>query len=231
MPQAFADLVELLGGTPLTQKTRYDVPHLLPQLVAGHRLWVDATGTAKERFVAVDDVEMLETESTLWLRVRIAREDLTRLGYTQKEVIEKALDSTWRQVKHDESGASVILRYEQIDALPYTGRPSDKLNDLAASARLKLWATVTSVAPYRRYYVYLPPESEQAAVLPQVAAAFAVFYYLGSVARYRPQQFDVILSGRYGSFVEEVLTSQPQQLIYLIASEFAEREVTRPALV
>ncbi len=58
-----------------------------------------------------------------------------------------------------------------------------------------------------------------------------MFYYLGSVTRYRPQQFDVVLDGRYGGFVEEVLTSQPRQLVYLLASEFVGREVTQPALV
>lgn len=231
VPQAFADLVKLLGGRALAGLTRYDVPHLLPQIVAGHRLWVDATENTKERFVAVEGVEMLESGSDLWLRVRIAREDLTRLNYNHKEVVERALGTGWRQVKHDEGGGAVVLRYEQTTPTTFTGRAADKLNDLASTGRPALWATVTSAAPYRRYYVYLAPNSEQPAVLPQVASAYAVFYYLGSVTRYRPQQFDVILGGPYGSFVEEVLTSQPRQLVYLLASEFSGREVTQPALV
>lgn len=230
VPQVFADLVELLGGSPPAALVRYDLPHLLPQLVAGHRLWVDAAGEPKERFVAIKGVEMVESGTEVWLRVRIAKEDLTRLSYTQGEVVSRALGTgVWRQVKHGDAGT--VLRYEQVAPTTFTGRAADKLNDLAATGRTALWTTVTSAAPYRRYYVYLAPASEQAAVLPQVAAAYAVFYYLGSVTRYRPQQFDVILGGQYGSFVEEVLTSQPRQLVYLLASEFAGREVTQAALV
>jgi hypothetical protein len=55
-------------------------------------------------------------------------------------------------------------------------------------------------------------------------------FYLGSVTRYRPQQFDTLVEGRFGGPVQEVLASQPGQFLYLIASEFAQREVTHPAI-
>jgi hypothetical protein len=55
--------------------------------------------------------------------------------------------------------------------------------------------------------------------------------YLGSIVRYRPHHFDRILASQYGPFIEAFLNDQPTQFIYLMASEFAEKEVTRAAIV
>lgn len=85
--------------------------------------------------------------------------------------------------------------------------------------------------PYRRYYVYLAPQNEAAQVLPQILAIYAITYYLGSITRYRPQHFQTLLAGSYGPRIEEFITVQPLQFVYLVASEFAEKEITKPALV
>jgi hypothetical protein len=72
---------------------------------------------------------------------------------------------------------------------------------------------------------------ERAAVLPQLLSVYALMYYLGSITRYRPQHFDAILTSSYGSQIEEFIAGQPTQFIYLMASEFALREVTQPSIV
>jgi hypothetical protein len=43
--------------------------------------------------------------------------------------------------------------------------------------------------------------------------------------------YDEILGGPYGPFVNEFMASQPDQLLYLVASEICEREVEKPALI
>jgi hypothetical protein len=43
--------------------------------------------------------------------------------------------------------------------------------------------------------------------------------------------FDRILGDLYGPFVEAFLNDQPAQFTYLMASEFAEKEVTKAAIV
>jgi hypothetical protein len=58
-----------------------------------------------------------------------------------------------------------------------------------------------------------------------------LFFYFGSVTRYRPHVYEEILSGPYGPFVNEFMASQPDQLLYLLASEICEREVAKPALI
>jgi hypothetical protein len=56
-------------------------------------------------------------------------------------------------------------------------------------------------------------------------------YYFGSVVRYRPHLFDEILRGPYGAFAAEFISSQPEQMLYLLASELCKREIARPAIV
>jgi len=58
-----------------------------------------------------------------------------------------------------------------------------------------------------------------------------LFFYFDSVTRYRPHVYDEILSGIYGPFINEFVASQPDQLLYLLASEICEREVAKPALI
>jgi hypothetical protein len=88
----------------------------------------------------------------------------------------------------------------------------------------------TEINPYRRYYVYLAPPAEHGDVLPQILSTYTVMYYLGSIVRYRPQHFDSITGGKYGPRVEEFINGISAQFIYLMASEFVLRQVTRPAL-
>lgn len=100
-----------------------------------------------------------------------------------------------------------------------------------AGVRHHLWRTVLSTPPYRKYYLYPAPTPEQAQVLPQILSICGITFYLGSIVRYRPHHFDKILEGMYGPFIEAFLNDQPRQFIYLMASEFAEKEVTRAAIV
>ena len=53
-------------------------------------------------------------------------------------------------------------------------------------------------------------------------------FFLGSVTRYRPYDYDTILGGRYAWLVEEFIATQPTQFLYLLASTLAGVEVVRP---
>ena len=115
--------------------------------------------------------------------------------------------------------------------MAYNHRPSDEVPSLVATVRHRLWRTVLNAPPYRKYYCYPAPAAEHGQVLPQILAIYAITFYLGSIVRYRPHHFDKILQGSYGPFIEAFLNDQPTQFIYLMASEFAEKEVTRAAIV
>src|SRR5205085_8694312 len=112
----------------------------------------------------------------------------------------------------------------------YAHRASDSIADLIAPIRQHLWAAVTTTRPFREYYLYRAPSSEQSQVLPQLISIYALTFYFGSITRYRRQHFDALVSGKFGAQLQESLTSQPSQFLYLLASDFARRDITRPSL-
>jgi hypothetical protein len=68
-------------------------------------------------------------------------------------------------------------------------------------------------------------------VLPQLASMYAVMFFLGSVTRYRPEQFENILDSPYGAQIENMLHEIPGQFLFLMASEFLNREVAKASIV
>ncbi|HET6762555.1 MAG TPA: YaaC family protein [Longimicrobiaceae bacterium] len=236
VPNAFAEHLKSFGGFTLpAAKTAYTIADLLPQVVPGHRLWCEAAGQV-ERFIALDEIQPMEDRATktIWLRFWISEQDLSRLGVTHAAFLRRAgLADAWREVNPEATAATPLRRllFEQKAPEEYRGRAADRVLQLLRAFRPLLWATVASIPPYRRYYVYLAPNADRSRVLPQLGSIYALIYYLGSVTRYRPQEFDAIVVGSHGPQVLELLTNQPNQYLYLVASEFARREVARASIV
>lgn len=86
-----------------------------------------------------------------------------------------------------------------------------------------LWSILTPDG-YRHYFGAIPDRYR----LPQLASIYAVMFYLGSVTRYRPYDYDTILGGRYAWLIEEFLATQPTQFLYLTASVLAGVDVVMP---
>lgn len=233
--QVFDEFNRALGAPSIVPPSHsYDLPRLMPQIVAGHRLWCDAADE-DERFIAIDRIAINHDASSkqLWLSLYIFADDLSRFGITHGRFLsESRFGGTFREVKtRARVGTRKLLKFEQVSPTTYHGRPTDSLQAHVASLRGKIWSTVSEGRPYRRYYVYLAPTAEHAEVLPQLLSIYSVVFYLGSITRYRPHHFDAILEGEYGAWIREFIIGQPVQFIYLLASEFAQQEVTKPAIV
>ena len=233
--QGFSLFLAAISGAGITQTTTFDVTALLPQIVTGHRLWCDAAD-ADERFVALDSIDFMENaqQKSLWIDFRVGEDNLSERDLTHAALLKMSrLAQGWKDVKGavDPATGRRMLRFEQRKVQTYTARPSDEIPNLIQTVRPYIWSTVTTAQPFRKYYLYFCPTSEHAQVLPQLVSIYAVFYYLGSVTRYRPQQFDTLLNGQFGEQLQELLTNIPNQFLFLMASEFAEREVTRAAIV
>lgn len=233
----FDEIMRAVSGSGIpANPQRYDLPNLLPQIVPGHRLWVEGTDrNMSERFIAIEEIEVRydSVAKALWIQLYIFRDDLTRIGLTHAELlVNSRISSLFREVvSNTKWDDREVLIFEQITPIQYNDRPSDKIDDLVAPLRPLLWRTVLSQRPYRQYYLYPAPPIEHPQVLPQILSIYAITYYLGSIVRYRPHHFDEILKGDFGPFIEAFLNDQPSQFLYLIASEFAQREVTRAAIV
>ncbi len=233
----FDELLHALSGTQIpAAHFRFDLMKLLPQVIAGHRLWVEADGDRNaERFVSVEKVELWQNQAakTIWLRMYLFKDDLRRLNVGHQEILDRAqLAGSFREVRcSDTRDGRSLLCFEQIAAMNYGHRPSDEVPTVVEAVKHRLWRTVLITPPYRKYYLYAAPQTEHAQVLPQILSIYGITYYLGSIVRYRPHHFDRILAAHYGPFIEAFLNDQPSQFLYLMASEFAEKEVTRAAIV
>lgn len=231
----FDDFQEALLGKKFPSAGKvFDLQQLLPQLLQGHRVWCEAASST-ERFVEITRIDYLNDEATktLWLVINIFADDLTRFGITRKRLLnESGLSREFRQVTSTEViGGRDLLKFEQIAPVVYTGRPADKIAQLVAMVRPMIWTTAMKIPPYRKNYLYLCPPTDTPNLLQQLLSVYACFYYFGSITRYRPHLFEPILKGRHGSHVQEVITNIPQQFVYLLASEFAGREIAHAPIV
>ncbi|WP_417774469.1 YaaC family protein [Stappia sp.] len=233
--QNFDELKFVLTGSHLAANARYDLPHLMPQILSGHRLW-SLAANKRERFISTQDVQFTYDKDTndLWLRVYFFFEDLTRLGVTHQKLLkEGGLAGVFREVQtKEEVDGRRLICFEQIAVTNCAnGYPADYILSVAASVKHVLWATVSTVPPYRRYYVYLSPPKEVGSRMTQLLSMYAVMYYLGSITRYRPHHFEALVKGPYGPRIQDFVTGQPLQFLYLITSEFAHQDVTKPSIL
>jgi hypothetical protein len=127
---------------------------------------------------------------------------------------------------------SDLLCLEQILPIPYTGHPTDVALNAVDPARDWLWRIITASLEdgYRRYYLHLTPPTETSRQ-PQIASLWMLIFFFGSVVRYRPQVFTTMTRGRFGAWINDFVAAQPQQLLFMLASEIRQREVARPAIV
>jgi len=234
-PNVFADFWQAISGHLLTNRIDLDVPYLLPQVVAGHRLWCEAN-EATERFVSLNDIAVMQnpTAKELWLVLHINAGTLSLHGMSHKQLLDGSLLQTdYREVESlpNSTANEATLRFEQRAPITYGHRPSDKIPALVAKLRDRLWAVANFTRPFREYYLYVAPAAERSQVLPQLMSVYAITFYLGSIARYRPQHFDGVIGSVFGGQLQEFLSSQPTQFLYFLASDFAKREIVRAALV
>jgi YaaC-like Protein len=233
--QNFAELAKVFGAS-VTTPTRYNLPDLIPQIVPGHRLWAYATENS-ERFVSIYQITPMfnRGDKDMWLDIKVVADDLSRLGLTQTDFLSSSgFGGDFELVRcneKNEAGRGLVRFQQRISTRLTNTKYANFLSPLFRMLRNRLWVTVASIPPYRRYYAYLCPPTERVKLIPQLLSIYAVSYYLGSITRYRPHHFDAITSKAIGPRVQDFITGQPLQYLYLIASEFAEQEITRPSLV
>jgi len=230
----FDDYLNVVTGSPLSATTQYPLLGLMRQIVTGHRLFTNAHRAATEYFISIDELEILHNGiDALWLRLAISEGDLRRLNLGQSEFLSRSrLSGSWRLVASPSSNADGRIWLEQVNTVRYVQSwIGEAVPKAISSFRHHVWEVAMGGAPYRSYFLYAPPPSEQTLVLPQMLSIYAVMYYFSSITRYRPHHFDAMLEGDFGPYVEGFLHDQPGQLLFLMASEFAKRDVCKAALV
>ncbi len=159
-------------------------------------------------------------------------ENLNRHGMTRSQLLKRTgLNIDFKMVSQDPITDKVLTTLEMKVPIPVSGYASDKVQELSKLIKDRIWSVVSTVPPYRKYYLYACPLAEQPHVLPQLLSIYAISYYLGSITRYRPHQLPKISQGAYGPLIQDFITGQPMQFLYLMASEFSEQDVAKPAIV
>jgi YaaC-like Protein len=225
----FPELFGLIEDQRFRNGHELPVDDLLSQVVVGHRQWRDASDR-EERFIVVTDAELMHDRSTksLWVRLFIDPQDLSRYEFSVQRVVRDGrLAGLFRHVQSPTPDRECL---ELIETAEYPTDPADGLAPLVARARPALWRIASALpgGAYRRYYLHLTPEGVERAT--QLSALWALWFYFGSVVRYRPHSFDRMIAGRYGAYLTEFVAAQPEQLLYLLASELCQREVAKPAI-
>jgi YaaC-like Protein len=216
----FRLLADALGRPAPVPGSVIAVADLLPQVVVGHRVYRSATG-APEQFAPIQDLQLMHDvmEKTVWIDLVF---DSGRLGRTDvsssKLMATGAVSAAFREV---ESNLPRRRRFEMLTPLSYDANPLEQFDRLVDAVRPLLWTSVSRVWPYRVHNVCLATSNR----VPQVLSLYLVFFALGSVTRTRPHRFDQVLSEPVGSFIVDFISHQPEQLLYLMASEIAAREV------
>jgi hypothetical protein len=224
----FPAVLAALGYQPLQDKARLQVSDLLPQIVVGHRQWRDAEDQG-ERFVRAEpEFRYDEKKRAVWVCISVRLDDLSRYGFTPATVLDDGkLGAPFRQVRSLDAEAHC---FELRETAKYKNDPVEVIQKLADVVRPYLWEIVSAIpgSAYRRYYVHLG--AQKGNTLPQIGSMWATLFYLGSVVRYRPHTFEEMIASPFGPFIIEFISAQPEQMLYMLASEMCAREIAQPAI-
>jgi hypothetical protein len=107
----YSEVVERLGYPRPTNNARYPVSQLLGQIVVGHRIWREASIGHKVRFIDLKHIDIVDARSPrqLWLRLYVAKGDLSRYGITRARLL---------------SEGRLTANVHEVDVAG-TGRPKD----------------------------------------------------------------------------------------------------------
>lgn len=193
---------------------------LLEQIPAIHRTYCRVTG-APNRFLPIQRLELLQSDGNVWARVALSKAVAQRDQTLQRLRKRRASKQCLTQVQ------ALVDDELWFETTTIPGRKKGVDNGIRTLADrlhpLQLGHILTATG-YRLYLADFTAGQR----IPQLCAAYAVMFYLGSVTRYKPYDYERIVTGGYRWIVSEFFATQPLQVLYNFASEVAGCAVTRP---
>ncbi len=216
--QLFPEFVKVLGGDASKHRD-VKVFDILSQIPSIHRTFSQVS-KRRSLFVPIKRIELLYKSGETWANIIFDKND--RDVKESLDVVKKR-----REFKHyltAVSGDEGQICYEMKPVRGHRRGVDKAIRILSEQLKeIGIWYILTS-SGYRYYFCAIEPRHK----LPPLASTYAAFFYLGSITRYKPYDFDRILSGGYAWVVQELLATQPMQFIYSLASELAGVDVVRP---
>jgi hypothetical protein len=219
--ELFPEFVKLLGGSPTATRS-HSMRDLMEQVPSIHRTFMRVTGDGPS-FLPIRRVELLKDAGQIWSRVAFQRSDKDVQETLPVVKKRRAFRRVLKQVVPPATADDEV--WYETKAVPGKKRGVDKaIRTLASSLQaIGIWTLLTSDG-YRTYFWTGEPRKS----LPPLAAVYAVMFYLGSITRYKPYDFDRIIEGGYSFLVGEILATQPTQFVYALASNLAGVDVVKP---
>lgn len=236
-----AELWRLLGAGEVPRKL--PLTEVALQCVFGHRMLCQALGKP-ERFIRIRDSILFRSPkgcsggfARVALRVIIAQDDVGPGGQTEaQKAVQSGLPSLsgWTvgpTTPTDDHGRKYwrVDSYSDEVCLSDEGAIRARAVELVNLANRELWQVATTKSPsFRRQFLF---DGAAGTRLPQFFASFVTMFYLGSMNRYSPLKFRKLLEGPHGGFVQEFLSAEPNQWVYLMGSALCGVDLARPEVV
>jgi len=217
--ELFPEFIRILGGGA-SRSRNIKVLDIFAQIPSIHRTFVRIT-KRPVLFLPVKCFEVRRNQKGIWARVIVRKNDedvKTTLSNLKKR-------TKFRQCLHQKDTENQDEIWLETDFEVGERRAVDSaIKRLALRLCALGVSSILDSAGYRFYFCNLDPKRR----LPSLAAAYAAFFYLGSVTRYKPDVFEKILSGKFGWIIWELIGTQPVQFLYTLASELIGVDVVRP---
>lgn len=221
--EIFPQLCAKLGRPLPPRENKIPIRTILRQVLGIHRAYMKAF-KEESHFLKLREPEFLEfrappANGALWLRLYLRREDFSKKTVTFAE-LKKKLRPELTAVTPEAHGESIACHCFESEHHPFARYASDALLPLRAQLRRKIR---TLILP-RGYLYYVMHERER--VLPQAAAIYAVMFYLGSIVRYRPYDFDKLIEKKFRWVIDEFIQIAPKQFVILMINEITQSEIS-----
>jgi hypothetical protein len=219
--QVFPSLCRVLAEPLPAGDIQIPIKSLLRRVLGIHRAFMKAFGE-DSHFIKLREPEFLECPPPegphLWLRFFLLQEDFNPT--VSFDALKDKLEPTFTAVTPGDEGARLKAHCFESRHLPFTKAAIEDLPLLMAAIRPKIRVLVLPRGYL--YYVMFEPET----ALPQAAVIYATMFYLGSIVRYRPYDFDKLIDKKYRWVIDEFLQTAPKQFVILMVNEITQSEVS-----
>jgi len=217
--ELFPEFAKILGKALPAPRTVRSLS-LLRQVPGVHRAFCRVT-RERPSFTPVERFELRRIENQLYARLVLSRDDRD----TRETLPMIQARRAFTRVFHQGASQDQHELWFETRPVPAATRATDTaIRGLGELIRgVGIWSILADRG--QRFYLSTIPPRE---ALPPLASIYAIMFYLGSITRYKPYDFDRIVAGRFAWLIGEFLKTQPAQFVYGVAAHAVGVDVVRP---
>lgn len=221
--QVFPNLCRILSSPLAAGENLISVKALLRQVLGVHRAYMKAF-EEDSHFVKLREPQFMECKTAggkggnLWLKFFLYKEDFN--ATVKFDDLHSQVKPIFKAVTPGERGDQLVAHCFESSHRIFTRWSADELPKLQNEIRPKL-RTLILPSGYLHYLMF-----ERDSSLPQAAVIYATMFYLGSIVRYRPYDFDKLVDKKYRWVIDEFLQIAPKQFVILMVNEITQSEIS-----